>query len=471
MASMSQLILRLLVLATITLAGCGPIHYRQPSVNWPDENDDAKMGNPREDTPVGEILDKEHEEDYDDYLRFPVVERHYYAPSRRCEQGPIAVQIQWEPSRFMDYVTLVVYVRHDISGRLYRQVGPEAQYGSRGMGMSGAENQACLLKLDEVTPATGGAGAPFGPSTVTPAASERPGDREAEWAAAPPPMLQEIAPPPFRPRGKRILAYENQWLTVDLDTGRRLESPIRKAMFVIWFEEPNDLEDATFVLARRVGQPVASDADILAQLRKIRDKAKAERAELDDYWAKQHKKDAERDRFCDAHHENTDCWGPGGYEGARAATLKAQAAPPPASPHGLSSPMGPPPAPLADPGSPSPSANATWVPGYWSWTDNNWTWFRGRWRVPPADVQADLTVHAPIAPPPPPPEARPAPPSPSPRLIWTPGFWQWDGARFLWVAGGWVLAPAQGAVWIPDRWDVRGGRFIFLPGGWAGPRR
>ena len=52
---------------------------------------------------------------------------------------------------------------------------------------------------------------------------------------------------------------------------------------------------------------------------------------------------------------------------------------------------------------------------------------------------------------PPPPFREPRPNQPSPAYVWLDGYWDWDGARFFWQPGRWVVAP-QGQVWEAHRW-------------------
>ncbi len=50
----------------------------------------------------------------------------------------------------------------------------------------------------------------------------------------------------------------------------------------------------------------------------------------------------------------------------------------------------------------------------------------------------------------------PPPPPPPPANVWAPGYWAWDGTKYVWVPGGYVVAPYPGAVWVAGHW-VRGG--------------
>ncbi|MEZ4339123.1 MAG: YXWGXW repeat-containing protein [Sandaracinaceae bacterium] len=184
----------------------------------------------------------------------------------------------------------------------------------------------------------------------------------------------------------------------------------------------------------------------------------------------------QRHQHCAAHHEDTGCWGPGGYEGAvrrmeeaarrprRPAPVQVAVAPP--EPPRPRTPEGPPPPPQAERRPPQPSLHATWVTGYWRWHAERWVWVGGIWDVPEEDLIAEATVQAPEAPPPARVEVRAA--APAPDMVWVPGYWQWDGARFAWIDGRWDLPRREGTVWQAPTWRPRArGGVAFVPGGWV----
>ncbi len=125
----------------------------------------------------------------------------------------------------------------------------------------------------------------------------------------------------------------------------------------------------------------------------------------------------------------------------------------------------PPPPPQAEERPPRPSEHAEWVPGYWHF-EARWSWIGGWWRVPAADVAADLVVRAPVPPPPPRVEQPVAEAKPARDAIWTPGAWQWDGGAFVWVGGAWRIPPTLRHRWQPASWRARGSLSVFVPGGW-----
>jgi hypothetical protein len=81
--------------------------------------------------------------------------------------------------------------------------------------------------------------------------------------------------------------------------------------------------------------------------------------------------------------------------------------------------------------------------------------------VTPVSAQA-------MAPPPPPVEVAPAPPPvvAGTYWAWRPGYWRWNGIRYVWIRGHYVHAPRAEAVWIPGAWVFVGGRYAWHGGHW-----
>lgn len=69
---------------------------------------------------------------------------------------------------------------------------------------------------------------------------------------------------------------------------------------------------------------------------------------------------------------------------------------------------------------------------------------------------------------PPPPQAEAVPPLPGPNYVWQPGYWQWNGAQYVWIPGRYSVPPSATAVWIPDHWQSYGTSWLFVPGHWQG---
>jgi hypothetical protein len=86
------------------------------------------------------------------------------------------------------------------------------------------------------------------------------------------------------------------------------------------------------------------------------------------------------------------------------------------------------------------------------------------WRVPEQDIVAELTTTAPTAPPALQVETPAAPPVSA--AVWLSGFWQWDGAKWVWVAGSWQLRPSATVTWRAATWQPRGRVHVLVPGAW-----
>ena len=71
--------------------------------------------------------------------------------------------------------------------------------------------------------------------------------------------------------------------------------------------------------------------------------------------------------------------------------------------------------------------------------------------------------------PPPPPiaETRSAPPTAD--ATWVPGYWHWIGAQYAWIPGHWESAP-PGANWYGPRYVTTEGRHYYEPGQWQNGR-
>jgi len=73
---------------------------------------------------------------------------------------------------------------------------------------------------------------------------------------------------------------------------------------------------------------------------------------------------------------------------------------------------------------------------------------------------ADIYVR--VAPPPPRQEVVPTIRS---GWVWQPGYWNWNGHRYIWVRGHRVRAH-RGAHWVPYAWREDGGRWRMDRGHW-----
>ena len=71
----------------------------------------------------------------------------------------------------------------------------------------------------------------------------------------------------------------------------------------------------------------------------------------------------------------------------------------------------------------------------------------------------------PAGPPPiPEPRAEATPPPPSPRVVWQPGGWHWDGGRYVWRPGHYVERLASYHRWVPGHWNGGG---VWVPAHWV----
>lgn len=73
------------------------------------------------------------------------------------------------------------------------------------------------------------------------------------------------------------------------------------------------------------------------------------------------------------------------------------------------------------------------------------------------------------APPTPQYEAVPPPPRVAPggaAWVWQPGYWRWNGRRYIWAQGHYVHAPYRQAVWVPGNWVLVRGRWVWRQGHW-----
>ncbi len=56
--------------------------------------------------------------------------------------------------------------------------------------------------------------------------------------------------------------------------------------------------------------------------------------------------------------------------------------------------------------------------------------------------------------------------APGPGYVWTNGYHEWVGGRYIWREGAWVLPPRPHAVWVEHRWEHRSGGYVFVRGHW-----
>ncbi|MBV8900603.1 MAG: YXWGXW repeat-containing protein [Verrucomicrobia bacterium] len=68
---------------------------------------------------------------------------------------------------------------------------------------------------------------------------------------------------------------------------------------------------------------------------------------------------------------------------------------------------------------------------------------------------------------PPAPIVEPGPPRPpGPGYVWVAGHWHWNGYRWVWRHGHYVLRPRGRGEWVPAHYDRRPGGWVYVPGHW-----
>jgi hypothetical protein len=72
------------------------------------------------------------------------------------------------------------------------------------------------------------------------------------------------------------------------------------------------------------------------------------------------------------------------------------------------------------------------------------------WRVPPPPVARRVVVGT----------------APGPGYVWTDGYYDLRGRRWVWIPGRWVRPPRARAVWAPGYWAPHRGGWRFRAGYW-----
>lgn len=60
----------------------------------------------------------------------------------------------------------------------------------------------------------------------------------------------------------------------------------------------------------------------------------------------------------------------------------------------------------------------------------------------------------------------PVPVPPVAGYVWRPGYWSWNGVRYIWVGGRYLPPPYAGAYWVPGHWVARGPGWFWVAGRW-----
>jgi WXXGXW repeat (2 copies) len=69
--------------------------------------------------------------------------------------------------------------------------------------------------------------------------------------------------------------------------------------------------------------------------------------------------------------------------------------------------------------------------------------------------------------PPPPTRAEIPPPPPAPQALWRVGHWSWNGVKYVWLKGDYVLRPSPTANYVPGYWEQRPEGWIWIEGQWT----
>ncbi|MBM3993497.1 MAG: hypothetical protein FJ303_05010 [Planctomycetes bacterium] len=103
-----------------------------------------------------------------------------------------------------------------------------------------------------------------------------------------------------------------------------------------------------------------------------------------------------------------------------------------------------------------------WVPGYWREVGANYQWVGGFW-TNAREARVDPITYYP-EPPAPPNVAGPGDP-PGADMFHVPGYWMWNGGRYVWRAGYWTRVR-PGYVYVPSqyRWTPHG--YVYVAGYW-----
>ena len=139
-----------------------------------------------------------------------------------------------------------------------------------------------------------------------------------------------------------------------------------------------------------------------------------------------------------------------------------------------------------------PSGDVVWIGGYWSWDDDrtDFLWVSGCWRVKPSakewvpgywrevgtvwqwvsgfwtDAHENTTQGVTYYPEPPaPPQVAPAGAPPAADTFYIPGYWSWNGDRYVWRAGYWTRVRA-GYVYVPSHYQWTPSGWALVPGYW-----
>ena len=383
-------------------------------------------------------------------------ERWFSVPTR-CGQGPYEIELTTIGGRWREQIGLQVESRQRV--RLTGAIlvdDEEVARTTRTLGLhhgEGPENQFCVAAPTDVAQAMQ-PGAAAGGAIAIPRA---PGSAVVDVPSGPAATLIPAERPQYG--GSTLVEWTvGRYGVPDLELKGGQRVRIR-----FWSDLPNDFEGTRIGVVQVVTRPdsdQAYDAWVVERTRWNREEAArlaatrtpaeaaAERKRADEAAAKREEAERAWSAHCRAQPEDGPCLS----ASERAARNVKQS-------------LRPPPLPRAEPPVPKPSQNAEWRAGYWHWAGTDWIWIAGIGASPrrtcAPSARCTRRSRRPLRPP------RRRPSAPAPATVWMPGFWQWSGRGWMWVAGSWQLPPTVNLRWQPPRWMYRGGVFVFVPGGWV----
>ncbi len=356
-----------------------------------------------------------------------------FEPPQQCGQGPYRMVVEASGAKFSEGMSVTICTNHAFKGSLsYLTPQDRGRKSESGFGFTqDKHHEKCRVDgVGLVTPVASGGG------SSKPVASK--GTRKADPGAVAAPVAVElhgdiVTTTSRCPKGQQEVSVIN---TDTIGTPDATSAVWGKGRVVIeiWSELPNDLAGAAFFVQQR-GVPDGVTSETWRAYRLAHDA-----------WFEGYDDALARSRA--AGHKWTS------YENAEATKQ--------------------PPAARAEVQAPKPSQHAAWIPGYWSDADG-WVWSAGFWRVPKEDIEQEKTVEAPTPPPVHEVEAAPQPEVAyytARKAVWTPGYWMWNGAGYLWIVGSWRIPETTGMTWVAPTWrPSRRGTSIYVPGGFVRLRR
>lgn len=339
-----------------------------------------------------------------------------YEATVRCSQGPMKARFVAKGAKWGESVEIRACGAHGIRARALVHIdGKLWSHRSIGFGEDRWENERCVMRgAEERTTLVAGSGSlntgVGGASAKSGTASQAPSTHQSAFRTTD--FVGEVCP-----NSMSTFLYLNK-----VKEGAVIDVKI-------WSEQPNDFEQALVQIRHQIHWPSVSDKEWVKHLAK---EERRERKREQEFVRENPSEEELRQRMAEAEV----------YKGPTSA-------PPPAQ---------------IEVKTPRLSVNAEWVPGYWHWNTSDWMWIAGNWRVPSEDVRLGRTLRAAYAPPALRTESIPV--SQMGAMVWTSGYWSWNGGGYIWVAGVWRLRPSARAIWIPNRWQVAARGVLFIPGGW-----